>query len=135
MKNRPLSILGQDKGITLTELLIVVVIIGILAMLAVPSFTRTIEKAKLGEAISNLNLIRTGQKIYFLEYRSFSPNVADLNIEDPNTPSDRFFDYTLPSSGASNFTARARRKSGPMQYNYDISKDGGITSPDNSPLL
>ena len=130
---------GRRIGFTLTELLIVVVIVGILATLALPMLVKTLEKAKVGEAISNLNLIRTGQKIYFLEYSEFSPNIPDLNIENPNNALSGYFDYTIeepPEEG--DFAARADRKddNAPSPYNgyyYEIRKDGTVTS--NGPLI
>ncbi|MFC1667271.1 type IV pilin protein [Candidatus Omnitrophota bacterium] len=134
---------SRNIGFTLTELLIVVVIIGVLATLALPMLVKTIEKAKIGEAISNLNLIRTGQKIYFLEYNTFAPprdpktDIRDLNIEDPNNPSARYFDYTIESVAPGEFTARAQRRSNaPAPYDgyyYEISKDGELSS--NGPLI
>lgn len=124
-------------GFTLTELLIVVIILGILATLALPMLVKTIEKAKVGEAISNLNLIRTGQKIYFLEYSTFISSLDSLNIENPNDASSSYFDYSIPSADSSDFTGRAQRKeNAPDPYNtyyYDIQKDGAITS--NGPLI
>jgi type IV pilus assembly protein PilE len=124
-------------GFTLTEILVVVVIIAILAVLSMPMLVKTIEKAKIGEAISNLNLIRTGQKIYFLENNTFSLDVGSLNIEDPNEPSNRYFDYSMPSADGSDFTSRAqRRNNAPLPYSsyyYEIEKDGTVTS--NGPLI
>ncbi|OIO32833.1 MAG: hypothetical protein AUJ70_04700 [Candidatus Omnitrophica bacterium CG1_02_40_15] len=132
---------GYSSGFTLTELLIVVIIVGILATLALPMLVKTMEKAKLGEAASNLNLIRTGEKIYFLENAYFSgggTGIDALNIEDPNTVTSRYFDYTITSAAGatSDFTSRAqRRSSAPSPYStyyYEISKSGTITS--NGPL-
>ena len=123
-------------GFTLTELLIVVIIIGIVGTLSLPMLVKTIEKAKLGEAASNLNLIRTGEKIYFLEYATFTNDFTMLDIENPNTPTVRYFDYTIPAANAGDFTARAqRRNNAPNPYNtyyYEISKGGTISS--NGPL-
>ena len=123
-------------GFTLTELLITVIIIGILATLALPMLVKTLEKAKVGEAMSNLNLIRTGQKIYFLEWGKFSPNISDLNIENPNDATSRYFyyeDVAVPDL-AVNFRAQAIRGgtgavSAPEPYKddeYYIEKDGTI---------
>jgi type IV pilus assembly protein PilE len=131
-----------SAGVTLTELLVVVIIIGILAVLALPMLVKTMERAKLGEAASNLNLIRTGEKIYFLERGYFSGGATGLdvlNIEDPNDASEsRYFNYTITSDAGDgdNFTARAqRRDSAPSPYDtyyYEINKSGTITS--NGPL-
>ena len=129
-------------GFTLTELLIVVIIIAVIATLSLPMLLKTIEKAKVGEAISNLNLIRTGQKIYFLEKGWFTDTMGDLNIENPNDQASRYFYYTIPSADSSDFTANAERGGsgaqsvpGGYDYEYEISKDGEITSPDGSPLI
>jgi prepilin-type N-terminal cleavage/methylation domain-containing protein len=123
-------------GFTLTEVLIVVIIIGILATLSLPMLVKTLEKAKLGEAASNLNLIRTGEKIYFLEYSTFTSDISKLNIENPNTDA-KYFDYSILSGAdAVNFTAKADRKdsnsSGEYKDNYYIiDKSGTITSYGN----
>ena len=136
MKKINVKFKGYKIGFTLTELLIVVIIIGIVGTLSLPMLVKTIEKAKLGEAASNLNLIRTGEKIYFLEWGTFAPSIDWLNIENPNTPTGRYFDYTIPAANASDFTARAqRRNTAPTPYStyyYEISKGGTISS--NGPL-
>lgn len=128
---------SRKKGFTLTELLVVVIIIAILAVLALPMLVKTLEKAKVGEATSNLNLIRTGQKIYFLENNKFTDSLGDLNIEDPNVQTDRYFSYEASSSGdtlTGDFTAKAIRggtgaKTASSTYDkdlYTIQKQGTI---------
>lgn len=133
-----IKIFGRRIGFTLTEILIVVVILGILATLALPMLVKTIEKAKVGEAISNLNLIRTGQKIYFLEKGYFSggsDGLDSLNVENPNDATNAFFDYSITTGAGetSDFNARAQRKSSaPSPYDehfYDINKEGIIDGP------
>ena len=50
-------------GFVLTELLIVILIIGILAGVAVPLYVTYLEKAKLSEATSTIGAIITSQKL------------------------------------------------------------------------
>lgn len=127
----------RKHGFTLTELLVVVIIIAILAVLALPMLVKTLEKAKVGEATSNLNLIRTGQKIYFLENNTFTSTLTSLNIENPNDQTDRYFYYEASSAGdtiTDNFTAKAIRgstgaKAASSTYDkdlYTIQKQGAI---------
>jgi prepilin-type N-terminal cleavage/methylation domain-containing protein len=51
-------------GFTLMELLVVVVIMGIIAAFASPSYTRAIQRARAKDAINNLTAIHAAQLIY-----------------------------------------------------------------------
>jgi len=118
-------------GFTLTELLIVVIIVGIIGTLALPMLVKTMEKAKLGEAASNLNLIRTGEKIYFLEYGTFVMPHTELNIEDPNEQANRYFQYSVDPVTGEDFRANATRREGRyVGKAVHIDKSGAITADD-----
>lgn len=53
------------SGFTLVELMIVVAIIGILAAVAIPAFTRYVRKARTTEAVSQLNKQWAGSLAYY----------------------------------------------------------------------
>jgi type IV pilus assembly protein PilA len=52
-------------GFTLVELMIVVVILGILAAVAIPAFTRYVKRSKTSEASGNIQKIYQGQLTYY----------------------------------------------------------------------
>lgn len=62
---------GNKKGFTLIELMIVVVIIGILAALAIPRFMRSTTKAKQSEAKQLLKQVYTMQHAYRQEFNAY----------------------------------------------------------------
>ncbi|MDX1411394.1 MAG: prepilin-type N-terminal cleavage/methylation domain-containing protein, partial [Nitrospirales bacterium] len=68
--------LDRQKGFSLTELMIVVAIIGILATIAIPSFMSYQAKTKQVEAKNNLVAIHTGEVAYFAENNGY---VDDFN--------------------------------------------------------
>ena len=67
---------NSQKGFTLIELMIVVVIIGILAALAIPRFMRATTKSKQSEAKQILKQVYTMQQAYRQEKDLYWPTAA-----------------------------------------------------------
>ncbi|BCO09636.1 pilus assembly protein [Desulfolithobacter dissulfuricans] len=62
-----------EKGFTLVELMIVVAIIGILAAIAIPQFTKYRARANNSAALSDARNFRTDMEGYFAEWQHY-PN-------------------------------------------------------------
>ncbi|MEW6411833.1 MAG: prepilin-type N-terminal cleavage/methylation domain-containing protein [Candidatus Zixiibacteriota bacterium] len=75
------SRLHNRKGFTLIELMIVVVIIGILAALAIPRFMQATTKSKQSEAKQILKQIYTMERAFRQETGSYSLNLNQIGVE------------------------------------------------------
>ncbi len=61
----------MKKGFTLTELLITIVVMAVLASIAIPSFAKSAERARANQAIAYLRTIRTAEKMFFTKNGSY----------------------------------------------------------------
>lgn len=68
-------------GFTLSEMLVVLIIIGILVLLALPRLMPLISKAKSTEAQLQLNHLYTLEKNYFYMYSKYSPDFEPIGYE------------------------------------------------------
>ena len=97
----------KNKGFTLVEILIVVVILGILAAIVIPQFTQASTDAKESSLMSNLQSIRSQIELYKIQHNDIPPSDADQAtfLAQMTTYSD--------ASGATSATKDAAHPFGP----------------------
>ena len=74
---------SQQRGFTLVELAIVIVIIGVLASFGVPRFRDAVERSKAGEAMNYLSAVRAAQERYHAREATYAVEMSDLDISIP----------------------------------------------------
>ncbi len=111
----------RRRGFTLTELAVVVVLIGVTAAFAIPSYRRAIEQSRVDIAGANLRAIWAAERVYWLENQTYTSDLGQLQglgLLDKKLPTgepadstqywDTYFWYSvLPSADASTLTANA----------------------------
>ncbi len=106
----------HSRGLTILELLVVVVIIGVLAVMGLVSFTGPKERAVEKEAQANLKLIAAAEKIYRMESGAYVDCTNTSSVNDKLVlmipTSDSNWKYRVTGSSNTVFLAKGLRTSG-----------------------
>lgn len=136
MKKKTAPLLQKRlNAYTLTEILVVLVIIGILVLLALPNLMPVINKAKSLEAQTQLKHVQTLEQTYFYENSRYSKDLSEIGFVQDKLVTDGdggHANYRIEIVNATNttFTARATAVvdfNGNGTYDeWEINQDGNL---------
>jgi type IV pilus assembly protein PilA len=95
----------KSSGFTLIELMVVIVIIGILAAIAIPKFMDASTKAKFGEIPVIVASYDHAQLARLAETGSLAAAQSDLIMDDPTNSKWFTYGYTVPASNSCTYSA------------------------------
>ncbi|GAB4244290.1 MAG: type IV pilin-like G/H family protein [Stanieria sp.] len=127
---------NNQNGFTLIELLVVMIILGVLAAVSIPNFMNQIGKSREAEGKNGIGVINRAQQSYHFEKQTFSPNLADADLEADNplgvVVTSQYYDFAVTGGSADDArvdtTAKDGdngKKDGVRQYSGGINHTSG----------
>ncbi|MDP1734391.1 MAG: type II secretion system protein GspG [Sulfuritalea sp.] len=113
---------GRQAAFTLTELLIVIALIGALAAIAIPNYREYRERANVAKAITDITSIAQALKAYENDNRTYPASLTALGITLPTDPWGRAYVYLAidivppPNTGQK----RKDKNLNPLNSDYDL---------------
>jgi prepilin-type N-terminal cleavage/methylation domain-containing protein len=119
----------NGKSFTLIELIVVLLIIGILAVLAIPQYMRAVERARVGKGKVMLGLIIKANKLNIAQTGSYTSDLPTLHNYIEVVASDADWSYT---ANAGDGSATAIRTGGDQISKTITLSQAGIWTGDHS---
>ncbi len=132
---------ANNVGFTLIELLVVVLIIGILAAIALPQYTKAVERSRMAEAVQVLGDWATAQSIYYMQHNNFAAGLTDLNnngditvptLENNNTWTPQAFSVAANDARVTMTLQRAGGMYAGGQVSITVENNGAIDKTCNA---
>lgn len=112
---------SEQPGFTLVELLIVIVVIGILAAVAVPSYRQYVVRSQRADATSALLALATAQEKFYLQCNTYASDIAAATncaageVAFSDTSEKGWYDLSITAASDTDFTVRAAPAGGSPQ--------------------
>lgn len=127
-----------QTGVNLLELMIVLVVASLLASLAVPTYDRYVQRAKVRKAMGDIGSLSLEIESFRLRNRDRVPdNLAELGVPIPDDPWGRPYIFLNIIDGGPAVIGAARKDGAlnPLNTDYDLfsrGKDGEYAGPLNA---
>lgn len=98
----------RQRGFTLTEMMIVIAIIGIISAFAYPSYVEQVRKSKRSDAKIALQQIAQRQESHFIKNYSYASTLTAMGYAADTIPSpENDYQITIDSASATAYTLKA----------------------------
>lgn len=122
---------ARPKGFTLVEVLISLAVVGVLAAIALPAYSRYQERMRVDQARRDIAMLSTNIKLRWEDTRAYPDSLADAGLGAPLDPWGRPYQYLNLAPASARGQARKDHSLVPINTDFDLYSMGpdGESSP------
>ena len=116
----------EERGVTMIELLVVLIIIGLLAAIAIAAFANQQDKAHDADAKTHARSAQTAMESYFVDHKSYA-GVTRADLEEEQTSLRDATNLTIVTATSNEYEIRASSNStNPVTFSVHRLRTGTI---------
>lgn len=108
------------SGFTFVEVLLVLVIAGILVAIAIPSYERYLDRARVGETVADVGAMATKIKQHEMAKGALPDGLEDVGYGGKRDPWGRPYEFLNLRNSKGNGKARKDKKLAPLNSDFDL---------------
>jgi len=122
-----------QRGVTLIELIVVMIIVGILAAVAIPTYRQYVMRSQRSDAKDALLALATAQEKFYLQCNSYATAIAvaascaDGELQGAATSKNGWYDLAIDAADATSYTVSATAAAGENQYQDEACRTFRVT--------
>jgi general secretion pathway protein G len=122
----------RQRGMTLIEILIAMIVVGILASIAIPAYNNALDKADISQAVTDISSMMQAIDRYYVNNNAYPPSLADIGFAARLDPWGNAYEYLRAVDAGAGAMLRKDKILKPVNTDYDLyskGKDGDSKLP------
>jgi len=123
----------SQRGVTLIELVVVMIIVGILTAIAIPSYRSYVLRSQRSDAKDALLALATQQEKHYLQCNTYAAAIADATdclageLQGAAVSKNGWYQLTIPGGNATTFSVQATAIAGESQFQDEDCRSFTVT--------
>ena len=124
---------SRQRGVTLIELIVVMMIVGILAAIAIPSYRAYVIRSQRADAKDALLALATQQEKFYLQCNSYATGIAAANncgggnLQGAAASKNGWYNLAIVAANATSYTVTASAAAGGNQFQDTACRTFSVT--------